>query len=41
MNHEAKNSVNRTNPGFICDYSPFGGILKIEDWLCFKASLLE
>lgn len=41
MNTETQISVTRINPGFICGYSPFGGILKLEDWLCFKASLLE
>lgn len=32
---------NRRNPGFICTESSKFGILKVEDWLCLKASLLE
>lgn len=38
---EMKASVTRINPGFICNHSTYGGILKIEDWLYLKASLLE
>lgn len=41
MNTEIQISVNRINTGFICGHSLFSGILKLEDWLCFKASLLE
>lgn len=36
-----KHMENQRNPAFICtDFSEFG-ILTVEDWLCFKASLLE
>jgi len=31
----------RRNPGFICTESNEFGILKVEDWLRLKASLLE
>jgi hypothetical protein len=31
----------RRNPGFICTESSEFGILKVEDWLRFKASFLE
>jgi hypothetical protein len=41
MNTEMKNSVTRSNPGFICKYTTHSGILKVEDWLFLKASLLE
>lgn len=41
MNTESKISVSRINPGFICKYADRSGILKVEDWLFLKASLLE
>jgi len=41
MNTEMKNYVTRTNPGFICNNTTQSGILKVEDWLFLKASLLE
>lgn len=41
MNTEMKNSVTRTNQGFICNHTTHSGILKVEDWLFLKASLLK
>ena len=35
------NAISRRKLGKICDLLRKFGILKVEDWLCFKASLLE